>query len=122
MVFYFTAISPKDVVTALNQLKDEQLKLLFYELNVPLQILDDITSEHKGGMRKVHYVHAWFDNEVDASWDKIVAGLRLRGMNALAQTLATQKCSTGTSASVGLSTDIALSFPIDRRVSQVITQ
>ena len=62
-------------------------------------------------MRKIRYVQAWFDQEVEASWEKIVAGLKLIGMKALAETLATQKClgGTPTSTAVNLTPDLPFS-------------
>ena len=101
-------ISPKNVVNALKTLNDEQSKELFFQLNVPLHILDGITADYRGNMRKIHYVQAWFDQEVEASWEKIVAGLKLIGMKALAETLATQQClgGTPTSAAVSLTPDL----------------
>ena len=101
-------ISPKDVVNALKTLNDEQSKELFFQLDVQLHILDGIEGSHKGNMRKIHYVQAWFDQEVEASWEKIVAGLKLIGMKALAETLATQQClgRTPTSAAVILTPDL----------------
>ena len=103
-----STISPKAVVVALQTLNDEQSKELFYLLDVPLHILDRIEGSYKGNMRKIHYVQAWFDQEVEASWEKIVAGLKLIGMKALAETLATQQClgGTPTSAAVNLTPDL----------------
>ena len=102
------AISPKDVVVAVQTLNDEQSKELFYLLEVPLHILDGITADYRGNMRKIHYVQAWFDREVEASWEKIVAGLKQIGMKALAETLAIQQClgGTPTSAAVNLTPDL----------------
>ena len=101
-------ISPKDVANALKTLNDEQSKELFFQLDVQLHILDGIEGSHKGNMRKIHYVQAWFDQEVEASWEKIVVGLKLIGMKALAETLATQQClgGTPTSAAVNLTPDL----------------
>ena len=101
-------ISPKIVVNALKTLNDEQSKELFFQLDVQLHILDGIEGNHKGNMRKIHYVQAWFDQEVEASWEKIVAGLKLIGMKALAETLATQQClgETPTSAAINLTPDL----------------
>ena len=82
-------------MNALRTLNDEQSKELFYQLEVPLHILDGITADYRGNMRKIHYVQAWFDHEVEASWEKIVAGLKMIGMRALAETLATQECLGG---------------------------
>ena len=90
-----TEISPTAVVAAL-QMTTEKAKEL---LKVPLKILDDIDTNHVGSMRKIHYVQAWLDHDIGASWEKIVAGLRLIGMKALAQTLATRQCFGGSSTS-----------------------
>ena len=86
-------------MNALKILNDEQSKELFFILDVPLHILDGIKGSHKGNMHKIHYVQAWFDQEVEASWEKIVAGLKQIGMKALAETLATQQCLGGTPTS-----------------------
>ena len=101
-------ISPKDVVNALKTLNNEQSKELFFQLDVQLHILDGIEGSHKGNMRKIHYVQAWFDQEVEASWEKIVVGLKLIGMKALAETLATQQClgGTPTSAAINVTPDL----------------
>ena len=85
-----TEISPKDVVLAIQDLNENQTKELFYLLDVPLNVLDGIEGTHRGNMRKIYYVQAWFDREVQASWKQIVAGLRHMGMKALADSLASQ--------------------------------
>ena len=97
-----TKISPTAVVAALDELTTERAKELFFHLKVRLKILDDIDTNHAGNMRKIHYVQAWFDQEVEASWEKIVAGLKLIGMKALGETLATQQCFGGTPTSVAV--------------------
>ena len=103
-----TKISPTVVVTALDELTTEKAKELFFHLKVQLKTLDDIDTNHAGNMRKIHYVQAWFDQEVEASWEKIVAGLKLIAMKALAETLATQQCfgGTPTSAAANLTPDL----------------
>ncbi|CAI8050954.1 Putative ankyrin repeat protein MM_0045 [Geodia barretti] len=85
-------ISPTDVVAALDELTIDKTKELFFHLKVKLKTLNDIDTAHTGNMRKIHYVQAWFDQEVGASWEKIVAGLKQIGMKALAESLATRKC------------------------------
>ena len=106
-----TKISPTAVVAALDELTTEKAKELFFHLKVQLKTLDDIDTNHAGNMRKIHYVQAWFDQEVEASWEKIVAGLKLIGMKTLAGTLATQQClgGTPTSAAVNLTPDLPTS-------------
>ena len=61
------AISPRAIVNALHNLNDEQSKELFFQLEVPLHILDGITADYRGNMHKIHYVQAWFDHEVRVS-------------------------------------------------------
>lgn len=83
-------ISTRTVVNALHNLNDEQAKELFFQLEVPLHILDGITADYKGNMRKIHYVQAWFDKEIRVSWEKLIAGLKNIGLIALADRLALQ--------------------------------
>ena len=94
-----TRISPTAVVASLDELTTEKAKELFFHLKVQLKTLDDIDTNHGGNMRKIRYVQAWFDQEVEASWEKIVAGLKMIGMKTLAETLATQQCLGGTQIS-----------------------
>ena len=84
-------ITPRDVVNALQTLTDEQSYELFYHLEVPLHTLSTITSDYKGNIRKIHHVQAWFDRDVDVSWDTIVSGLKHIGLNALAGKIALQQ-------------------------------
>ncbi|CAI8050956.1 hypothetical protein GBAR_LOCUS27946, partial [Geodia barretti] len=57
-------ISPTDVVAALDELTIDKTKELFFHLKVKLKTLNDIDTAHTGNMRKIHYVQAWFDQEV----------------------------------------------------------
>ena len=104
----FKKILPTEVVTALDELTTQETKELFFHLKINIKTLDDIDANHAGIMRKIHYVQNWLDQEVGASWEKIVAGLKLMGMKALAETLATQQClgGTPTSAAVNLTPDL----------------
>ena len=106
-----TGVLPIEVVASLDELTSEKAKELFFHLKVKLKTLDDIDTNHKGNMRKIHYVQAWFDQEVEASWEKIVAGLKQIGMTVLAETLATQQCLGGTliSSTQGLTPNLPLS-------------
>ena len=83
-------ISPRDVVNALRTLTDDESKELFFQLEVSLNTLNDIASEQKGKMRKIHYVQAWFDRNVEVGWDKIAAGLKLIGKLSLAEEIGPQ--------------------------------
>ena len=84
-------ITPRDVVDALQTLTDDESYKLFYHLEVPLHTLSTITSDYKGDIRKIHYVKAWFDRDVDVSWDTIVSGLKHIGLNGLAGKIASQQ-------------------------------
>ena len=97
-----TKTSPTAVVAVLDELTTEKAKELFFHLKVQLKTLDDIDTNHAGNMRRIHYVQAWFDQEVEASWGKVVAGLKQIGMKALAETLATQQCLRGTQTSTAI--------------------
>ena len=103
-----TKILPTAVVAALDEMTTEKAKELFFHLKVQLKTLDDIDTHHTGNMRKIRYVQAWFDQEVETSWEEIVAGLKLIGMKALAETLATQQRLGGipTLAAVNLNPDL----------------
>ena len=85
-----TELSPKDVVNALRTLTDKQTSRLFYHLDVPLQILANIEARHNGEMHTIYCVQVWFDNDLEASWEKIVAGLKEIGMCALSQRVASR--------------------------------
>ena len=83
-------ISPRDVVNALQTLTDDESKELFFQLEVPLNTLNDIAAEQKGNMRKIHYVQKWFDRNVEVGWEKIAAGLKLIGKLSLAEEIGPQ--------------------------------
>ena len=57
---------------------------LMLQMGVQLEKLDDITAKYDGENRKQHYVQAWLDTDPDASWEKLVTGLRKINKNALA--------------------------------------
>ena len=86
----YSEISPRDVVNALRTLTDDESKELFFQLEVPLNTLNDIAAEQKGNMRKIHYVQKWFDRNVEVGWEKIAAGLRLIGKLSLAEEIGPQ--------------------------------
>ena len=97
-----TALTPRDVVNALQTLSDDQTKELFFQLKVPLHTLSNIEKDHKGNMRKIHYVQAWYDGDERASWDRIVSGLRQIGLKTVAEGLATQHGLSVAPALVGI--------------------
>ena len=78
------------VITALQKLTLEQTKNLALQLGVELRVLIDIEREYSGNSRKAHYLQAWLDGDVEASWEKIVAGLRQIGMNVVAANVTSQ--------------------------------
>ena len=80
-----TELSPQEVVNALETLTEDQTKELFFHLKVPLHSLVSIEGEHKGNIRKIHFVQTWYDNDDKASWKKIVEGLIHIKMKALAE-------------------------------------
>ena len=58
-------------MNAIQKLNKEQSKELFFQLEVPLHILDTIATNQKGNLkerkgkrkRKIYYVQAWFDSD-----------------------------------------------------------
>ena len=86
----FSQLSPREVVRALQTLNDDKTKQLFYQLDLPIQTLTNIEAKHSGGMLTIHCVHKWINGDPEASWGKIVTGLRHIGMKVLAKELATQ--------------------------------
>ena len=78
-------LSTWDVSNAIERLNVEETRELFFQLKVPLKALDDIASQyHDAENRKQHFVQKWLDMNEDASWAKLVAGLRRINMNSLA--------------------------------------
>ena len=77
-------LSTLAVSNATRRLTVEETRQLVFQMGVPLNVLDDIADEYKGENRKQHYVSKWLNMDTDASWDKLVAGLRKINMDALA--------------------------------------
>ena len=77
-------MSTLDVCNAISQLTVEETRQLVFQMGVPLRVLDSIADEYTGENRKQHFVRKWLDMNLDASWDKLVAGLRKMNMNTLA--------------------------------------
>ena len=80
----FSNVSTLEVSNALKRLTVEKTRELFFTLEVPLETLDDIAQQFDGENRKQHFVQKWLDMFPDASWEKLVAGLRKIDMNSLA--------------------------------------
>ena len=78
------SLSTVDISDALDPLTVEETRSLFFKLRVPLKCLDDIADQYVGENRKQHYIQKWLDMYLDASWDKLVAGLRKIKKNSLA--------------------------------------
>ena len=85
-------LSPQEVVKALKTLSDEKTRKLVFHLGLETYVLDNIDSKCSAGSRKIPYIQAWLDQDTDASWEKIVSGLKQIGMNVLARQVATQHC------------------------------
>ena len=76
--------STRDVVKALKTLNLEKTRNLVFHLGVPPTALDDIKDEFSGDTRKQKYVEKWLDIDTNASWEKLVSGLREIDMTVLA--------------------------------------
>ena len=77
-------LSTLAVSNATRRLTVEETRQLVFQMGVPLNVLDDIADEYKGENRKQHYVGKWLNIDPNASWNKLVAGLKKMDMNALA--------------------------------------
>ena len=77
-------LSTVDISDALDPLTVEETRSLFFKLRVPLKCLDDIADQYVGENRKQHYIQKWLDMNPDASWDKLVSGLRKINKTSLA--------------------------------------
>ena len=77
-------LSTLDVSNGTSRLTVEETRQLVFQMGVPLNVLDDIADEYKGVNRKQHFNQAWLDMDPDASWDKLVVGLRKINKNSLA--------------------------------------
>ena len=106
-------LSTLDVSNAIERLNVEETRELFFQLKVPLRALDDIASQyHDTENRKQHFVQKWLDMNEDASWAKLVAGLRRINMNSLATEIESVHLSrVPSSGSVSLVPSSALSPP-----------
>ena len=89
-------LSTLEVSNAISQLTVEETRQLVFQMGVELKTLDDIAAQYDGENRKQHYVQSWLDTDPDASWDKLVAGLRKIKKNVLATEIETEHLSSAT--------------------------
>ena len=83
--------STLEVTNAVSQLTVEETRQLVFQMGVQLKTLDDIAAQYDGENRKQHYVQSWLDTDPDASWDKLVAGLRKINKNVLATEIESER-------------------------------
>ena len=110
-------LSNLEVSNAVRPLTVEQVRDLVHQMGVPLNELDDIASQyHDAENRKQHFVQKWLDMNENASWAKLVAGLRRINMNSLATEIESAHLSrVPSSGSVSLVPSSALSPPPEAR-------
>ena len=78
-------LSTLDVVNALERLSIEEARDLVFSLKVPGNILDNIDAQYSSPTRGIKYVEEWLKRDEDASWEKLVSGLKRIRMNAVAK-------------------------------------
>ena len=101
-------IYPTELATALQTLTPDEAKELFFYLKVPLHSLNSIPANQSGNLAKISYIQLWYDNDPEASWDRIVEGLEQIGKKALAERLACRYCGgTPTSAATNSTSEIS---------------
>ena len=111
---------------AISQLTMEETRNLVFKMGVPLKDVDNITERYSGDMQKPHLLQKWLDMNPDASWDKLVAGLRKINKNALATEVESKwaldpsstTASFASSSSVSLSAQLAYNTP---RIQEILT-
>ena len=111
-------ISTLDVINATSRLTVEETRQLVFHMGVPLKVLDDIADEYKGENRKQHFVQKWLDMNPDASWDKLVAGLRKISLSALATEIESHHVSkvpvpSSTNPSLPSTSSVTISAPLE---------
>ena len=105
-VMAFSKLLEKDVVNALHGLSDDETWRLFYHLGLPVHTLANVKSNYSGETLIILCVHEWYKDDLEASWGKIIAGLRHIGMKVLAKKLAIQhNVETPTSVAKTLTSD-----------------
>ena len=107
-------VSTLEVSNALKRLTVEKTRELFFTLEVPLETLDDIAQMFNGENRKQHFVQKWLNMFPDASWEKLVAGLRKINMNSLAteiESVHLRRATVTSSDSVSLISTSTISAP-----------
>ena len=87
-----TELSVNDVANALQELTWLETKELTFKLGLKLHVLDSIETDRSGNDRKTHSIQFWLDNDLEASWGRIISGLREIGKSVLAEKVATQYC------------------------------
>lgn len=83
-----TPLSTKEVLNAISTLTWQDTKLLAIQLEVSVSVLSDIGSDYSGEERKVQAIEIWLRNDINASWEKIVAALKEIKMMVLAEQIA----------------------------------
>ena len=101
-----TEVSPTELATALQTLTPDEAKELFFYLKVPLHSLNSIPTNQSGNMAKISYIQLWYDNDHEASWDRIVDGLERIEKKTLAARLASQYCSRTLSSADNFTPDL----------------
>ena len=105
-------LSNLEVSNAVRSLTVEQVRDLVHQMGVPLNELDNIASQyHNAENQKQHFVQKWLDMNPDASWAKLVAGLRGIKMITLAANIESSYPFLPSAGSVSLVPSSILSPP-----------
>ena len=113
--------STLEMTNAIRRLTMEETRDLVFQMRVPLNILDDITAQYGGENRKQHFVQAWLDMDRDASWEKLVTGLRKINKNALAAEIESEHLSSAAVPSSGSPSLPSISFASISAPSEIDT-
>ena len=105
-----TELLTLDVTAAIQRLSIEKTRELVFYFDVQDYVLDNIDIQYGGTTRNVKYIEAWLDRDTEASWKKLVSGLRGIGKNVLAKEMESAYISKGEEASVPTTSSASLTL------------
>lgn len=121
-----TTLSTKEVLKALNTLTWQDTILLAIQLEVSVPILNGIGDEYSGEQRKVQAIEFWLNNDINASWEKLVAALREIKKAVLAEQIARKHVQKPTLLDTGgassVTTEVISSSPATSQLPRVSNQ
>jgi hypothetical protein len=118
-----TELQLREVMNAFEELPLDELRRLLIEFGVEMHVLRDIGSQSSGMYDcKAHYISAWLQRDLEASWEKIVDGLKKIKMDKMAAKIASQYLEVTDSPSCATNHPFTHQHPPTTRVAQPESQ